>query len=114
MTKLQETLEAIPKSNVEELMNLGDHVRPLLANVSVIAAHYPFLDQHLAFALMFGMLCASVEGLPTTMETIHGEMISFEDRLAMFVAIARVSYLGAYGLRKDVDIALGRRSPSTN
>lgn len=110
MTKLQETLDAIPNATVEELIALGDNVPALLSVSALTFAQSTFLDQHLTLALMFGMFAAAVENLPTTLEVQHGEMIGFEDRIQMFVAIARVSYKEASQLRSEVDTALGRHT----
>lgn len=64
---------------------------PCLNAVADVLEQHQVSTQFVSLALLFGVACSSIEGEPCEIEQ-EGCLITFEERLLLFLAQARVSY----------------------
>jgi hypothetical protein len=97
-------LAGIDAATFEQLCGSGSpDFRHLMDAAATVFEQFPYFDQSLAFALLFGMMCANLEGEPVEAEKGLNCIVGFEERLQMFIATARVAFREAYEARKPFD-----------
>lgn len=70
---------------------------------------YREIDQMLVLAIMFGTLCASIEGEPCEWEAKNLSFLTYYDRMRIFQVLASVVYDAAMEKRKDPNCPQPRR-----
>lgn len=91
-TALDGLLKNIENSNFVTLTQSMPGVQALLDRACPLFEEYPIGLQLVAMAIMFGIAAASIEGEPVPFEAEHGILLTFEERLKLFGAEARLTY----------------------
>lgn len=101
---LQDLLEAIEKGTVPDLIAAyGPTFMVLSDAVGQLCEHFHPSDQSIALALVFGMMCAAIEGEPVEVEKRWGILVTFEVRLQIFSAVARLALREGLAVRAALD-----------
>ena len=91
MTPIQQLIADIEQADFQTLAVSGSpRLAYLLTAGADLFEQYDLADQSIAYAILFGIMIGSIEGQPVDIEQ-QGSFITYEDRLALFVAQARVA-----------------------
>lgn len=93
MSKIDESVESIALLTIDNILTMaGPKAVEMLSHVTNLfdTAYATPNERSLVLSILFGFLCASVEGLTSEGEREFGVLIGVEDRLRMHNAIVRV------------------------
>lgn len=99
---VNELVANIEKADFAGIVQSGGPELQALLNLAVtLFEDYHASVQTTVMALMLGMCLGSIEGLTVDMERDNNVIITFEDRLRIFLAQARVAFAEAYAAGKN-------------
>lgn len=99
---VDELVANIEKTDFADIVQAGGPELQVLLNLATtVFEEFHAATQATALALMLGMLLGSIEGLTVDMERDENVIITFEDRLRIFLAQTRIAFAAAYAEGKN-------------
>lgn len=101
MTPLDEMLADCEKATLHEALALGSPaLQVLMQELTDALIRYTYNDQQLALSLVFGMFLGELEGKTVEFEKLRGQLLTYEDRLRIHNALARIAIRATLGARQ--------------
>lgn len=101
---IDEMVKALENGGFDALLATLDPSSMALMNLTgELYMNFPYTAQFVALPVTFGTACAVVEGETTEHEKLNKELVTFEGRLKVFIAIARITYDAAMKAREAPD-----------